>query len=98
MDRTDAVPVVPAAPGALRALVVEGILQNPVVSVSEPALLARLRDPAADCSFDELGFDSLARMEFCIWMQVEHRIAIGEAVLLDHPSVAALVDHLSRLR
>jgi hypothetical protein len=83
---------------ALRAIVVEGILQNPVVSVSEPALLARLRDPGADCSFDELGFDSLARMEFCIWMQVEQGIAIGEAVLLDNPSVAALAGYLARLR
>lgn len=81
---------------ALREAVAEGVRQNPVVCVSDPALLARLADPAADCSFEELGFDSLARMELCIWMQVEHGIEIGEATLLDHPSVAALAAHLAR--
>jgi acyl carrier protein len=81
---------------ALRAIIAEGVRQNPVVFVNDPAQLALLADPAADCSFDELGFDSLARMEFCIWMQIEHGIEIGEAVLLDHPSVGALAAHLAR--
>jgi len=79
----------------LRAIIAEGVRQNPVVTVSDPALLAQLADPAADCGFAELGYDSLARMEFCIWMQLEHGIEIGEAALLDHPSVAALAAHLA---
>lgn len=81
---------------ALRALIAEGVRQNPVVFVTDPGLLARLADPASDCGFEELGFDSLARMEFCIWMQIEHGIEIGEATLLDHPTVAALACHLAR--
>lgn len=82
-------------PARLRALVAEGVRQNPVVPVSDPALLARLADPAGDCSFEELGFDSLARMELCIWLQVEAGLEVTEAELLDHPSVAALAAHLA---
>ena len=79
----------------LRAMLAEGVRQNPVVSVTDAALLARLDDPRADCGFEELGYDSLARMEFCIWLQVEHGIEIGEGALLDHPSVMALAAHLA---
>ncbi|WP_198373314.1 acyl carrier protein [Roseomonas rosulenta] len=79
----------------LRDLVAEGVRQNPVVTVSDPALLTRLADPAADCGFEELGFDSLARMELCIWMQVEAGLEVTEAELLDHPTVAALAVHLA---
>lgn len=79
-----------------RAIVAEGALQNPAAVIADPALVARLLDPAADCSFEELGFDSLARMEFCIWMQVEHGVEIGEAALIDHPSVLALAGFLAR--
>jgi acyl carrier protein len=82
-------------PARLRALVADGVRQNPVVPVLDPAMLARLDDPAADCSFDELGFDSLARMELCIWMQVEAGIEVTEGEMLDHPSVAALAAHLA---
>jgi hypothetical protein len=80
---------------ALRALIAEGVRQNPVVFVSDPALLACLADPAADCSFDALGFDSLARLELCIWIQLEAGFEVTEAELLDHPSVAALAAHLA---
>ncbi|BDG73922.1 acyl carrier protein [Roseomonas fluvialis] len=80
---------------ALRALVAEGVRQNPVVFVSDPVLLARLADPAADCSFEALGFDSLARMELCIWIQLEAGLEVTEAEMLDHPSVAALSAHLA---
>ena len=56
---------------------------------------ARLADPAADCAFDELGFDSLARMELCIWLQIEAGLEVTEGEVLDHPSVAALAAHLA---
>lgn len=79
----------------LRRLVAEGVRQNPVVTVSDAGLLARLDDPAADCAFEALGFDSLARMELCIWMQVEAGIEVTEAELIDNPSVAALAAHLA---
>jgi acyl carrier protein len=81
---------------ALRALVVRAVLENPVACVDDPALVARLSDATQDCRFDEFGFDSLARMEFCIWMQVEAGIEINEGVLLDHPSIDALAGHLAR--
>jgi polyketide synthase 7 len=88
----------PAAPrdaAALRALLAEGVRQNPIAVVSDSALLARLADPAADCAFDELGFDSLARMELCIWLQIEAGLEVTEGEVLDHPSVAALAAHLA---
>jgi len=56
----------------------------------EPELTARLEDPAADCSFEELHFDSLGRMELCIWLQMEVGVEIDESVILAHPSVNRL--------
>jgi acyl carrier protein len=80
---------------SLRALIAEGVRQNPVVFVSDPVMLARLADPAADVAFDALGFDSLARMELCIHIQLEAGLDVTEAELLDHPSVATLAAHLA---
>jgi acyl carrier protein len=80
---------------AMRALLAEGVRQNPIAVVSDSALLARLSDPDADCAFDELGFDSLARMELCIWLQVEAGLEVTEGEVLDHPSIAALAAHLA---
>lgn len=79
----------------LRALLAEGVRQNPIAVVSDAALLARLADPGSDCSFDELGFDSLARMELCIWLQIEARLEVTEGEVLDHPSIGALAAHLA---
>ena len=56
---------------------------------------AKLDDPCCDCSFDELHFDSLARMELCIWMQVEVGVELGEDEILAHPSVNALAAYLA---
>jgi hypothetical protein len=80
---------------AMRALLAEGVRQNPIAIVSDAALLARLSDPGADCCFDELGFDSLARMELCIWLQIEAGLEVTEGEVLDHPSIAALAAHLA---
>jgi acyl carrier protein len=93
MDHQPAPPLRDAA--QLRDLVAAAVRENPVVAVSDPALLARLADPAADCSFDDLGFDSLARMELCIWMQVEAGLEVTESEVLDHPSVRSLAAHLA---
>jgi len=83
------------AAAAWRALIAEGVRQNPVVTVTDPELLALLEDPAAECGFEALGFDSLARMELCIWLQLEAGIEVSEAALLDHPGVVALAAHLA---
>jgi acyl carrier protein len=80
---------------ALRALIAEGVRQNPVVFVSDPVLLARLADPAADVTFEALGFDSLARMELCIHIQLDGGLEVTEAEMLDHPSVASLAAYLA---
>lgn len=60
-----------------------------------PELVARLDDPGCDCSFDELFFDSLARMELCIWMQTEVGVELEESEILAHPSVDSLAAHLA---
>lgn len=78
---------------ALRALLVAAVRQNPVARPADPALLGRLDD--VDASFDALGFDSLARMELCIWMQLEAGIELSESDLIDHPGIAALAAHLA---
>ena len=44
--------------------------------------LALLDDPSSDCGFEALGFDSLARMELCIWLQLEAGIEIAETIKL----------------
>jgi len=78
-----------------RAWIVDAVKANPAAVVTDPALLARLDDPACDCSFDELGFDSLARMELSIWLQIEVGVEIEEGDVLDHPSVNALAAFLA---
>lgn len=93
MDHQPARP--PRDAARLRDLVATAVRENPVAVVSDATLLARLADSAADCSFDELGFDSLARMELCIWMQVEAGLEITEGEVLDHPTVRALAAHLA---
>lgn len=60
-----------------------------------PEVREKLDDPDSDCSFEELHFDSLARMELCIWMQVEVGVELGEDEILAHPSVNALAAHLA---
>ena len=82
-------------PAALRALLVASVRQNPIAQPRDPALLDRLDDPSVDAGFDALGFDSLARMELCIWMQLEAGIELRESDLIDHPSIAALAAHLA---
>ena len=55
----------------------------------------KLDDPGRNCSFEELYFDSLARMELCIWMQTEVGVELGEDEILAHPSVNALAAYLA---
>jgi hypothetical protein len=82
----------------MRALVCRAVLANPMAQLDDAALVARLKAGTEDCSFDALGFDSLARMEFCIWMQIEAGIQMSEATLFDHPDIPALARHLAATR
>ncbi|MEN3976843.1 phosphopantetheine-binding protein [Emcibacter sp. SYSU 3D8] len=61
---------------AMRERVVAAIMSNPVAGPESQAMLDRINDPGQDCTFEELGFDSLARMEFCIFLETEFGIAV----------------------
>lgn len=78
-----------------RAWIVAGVRDNPSAKVTDATLLERLADPEADCRFDELGFDSLAAMELCIFIECETRVALSTAELEKYPSVNRLARHLS---
>ena len=80
-----------------RRLIVDAVLANPVVSVGDAGILARLSTPTDDCTFEELGFDSLARMELCIWIQMEAGIEIAEDVVMSNGSINALAASLASL-
>lgn len=81
---------------AMRALLAEALRNNPILDLSVPAIDARLDDPAADLAFEEVGMDSLGRLETCIWMEVQGGIELRESELLDHPGLLALAAHLAR--
>lgn len=46
-------------------------------------------------SFDDLGFDSLAYMEFCIALQAETGIEVSVATITEMGSPDAVAKHLS---
>lgn len=77
-----------------RDWVVAAIIENPAASVTDPDLLARLDDRTADCTFEELDFDSLASMELCIYIECETSVALSTGDLQLHPSVNRLAEHL----
>jgi acyl carrier protein len=78
----------------MRDRVVSAVMANPS-AVPSPDLIARMDDPAEDPSFEELGFDSLARMEFCIFMECEFGIALTSGDLESHASVNAMAAYLA---
>ena len=80
---------------AMREKVVAAIMANPVVVPDSLELMARIQDAAGDCTFEELAFDSLARMEFCIFLECEFGISITSGSLENHPSIAAMARHLA---
>lgn len=81
---------------AMRERVVAAILSNPVVGPDSPDSLARMNDPNQDCTFEELGFDSLARMEFCIFLETEFGITISSGEVEGSPSINAISAYLAR--
>lgn len=81
-------------PDAMRTLVVDAVLANPAVSITDAALLEKLRS-GQDCTFEELEFDSLARIELCIWLEVEAGFQVVENDVLELHSIFGLADHLA---
>jgi acyl carrier protein len=80
---------------AMRERVVAAIMSNPVVGPDSPAALTRMNDPAQDCTFEELGFDSLARMEFSIFLETEFGITVSSGEVEGSPSINAMAAYLA---
>ena len=78
-----------------RAQVIAGIKANPALGTPDPALMAELEAPGGDCSFEALGFDSLASMELCIFIECETRVALSAGDLERFPSVNRLAAYLA---
>ena len=80
----------------MRDRVLAAIAENPVVGPNSPDALERLNDPALDCEFEELGFDSLARMEFCIFLETEYGVTITSGDVENHASVNKMAKWLAQ--
>ena len=78
-----------------RAILAEGVRANPVAPPRDPAILARLADPEGDVAFEEFDFDSLARLELCIWLELEAGIIVTEDEMAAHGGLRSLAAHLA---
>ncbi len=78
-----------------RQLAVKGITANPGLVLSQEQLAA-LNAPAGDISFDDLGFDSLGRMELSIWLELECALELTEEQVRELGSLEGLTGLLAR--
>ena len=78
-----------------RSLTVSGVKAVLSAQMQDHTALSRLDEPNREVSFEELTFDSLLRMEFCIWLQVEADIEIEESVLVANPTIDSLARYLA---
>lgn len=72
-----------------RALAIEALQANPLAIFSDEHR-ARLWEPGFDVSFEELGLDSLGRMELSIWLELEQGIGVTEVEVQAMKSLAGL--------
>ncbi len=82
---------------AMRERLLDAISTNPAVGPDSPEMLERMNDPARDCTFEELGFDSLARMELCIVLETDYGITVTQGDLEGQPSINAMAAWLADL-
>lgn len=82
-------------PGEWRAVLAAGVRANPVAPPDRPEMLARLDDPSDPLPFAELEFDSLAKLELCIWLELERGVVVTEADMAEQASLASLAAHLA---
>ncbi len=75
---------------AMRERVLAAIAANPAVGPDSQIMPDRMNDPEQDCAFEELGFDSLARMEFCIFFETEYGMTLTSGELEGQPSIKAM--------
>lgn len=69
----------PEAGGKVRDLLAAAILAGRHGRPLGARLAERVRDPAGDLRIEELGFDSLAWMEFCIAIELASGVEIHPA-------------------
>ncbi|MFN6955118.1 MAG: phosphopantetheine-binding protein [Acetobacteraceae bacterium] len=82
-------------PAEWRAVLAAGVRANPVAPPDRPEMLARLDDPSDPLPFAELEFDSLAKLELCIWLELERGVVVTEADMAEQASLASLAAHLA---
>ena len=76
-----------------RQLAIKALQANPYIfSISK--YQARLNDPSFDITFEQLGMDSLARMELSIWLEVECRFEVTEAEITEMNSLVGLIQFI----
>jgi acyl carrier protein len=76
-----------------RQIAIRALTENPLTSMSEVDQ-SRLHDPSFEITFEELGMDSLARMELSIWLEVECGLEVTEAEIVAMNSLAGLVEFI----
>lgn len=77
-----------------RQLAIKALQANPLI-FSLNAHLARLSDPSFEVTFEELGMDSLARMELSIWLEVECGIEVTEAEIMEMNDLGGLTEFIA---
>jgi acyl carrier protein len=80
-----------------RRLAAAALRANPVV-VIDADMLPALEDPGCDLSFEEIGMDSMARMELSIWLELELGIEATEEMIREIGSVAGLAQFIAARR
>jgi acyl carrier protein len=81
----------------LRQIVVDALLASSASALRRPDIESRLADPAADITFDEVGADSLARMEVCIQIEFATGLSLSTEELSAHPSLNRLAARVKKL-
>lgn len=72
-----------------RLIALAALQANPVVHLTPEQTDAVVRGEA-DLTFEELGMDSMARMELSIWLELEHAIELSEREIQEIGSVGSL--------
>lgn len=63
--------------------------------LNDPAIARRLTDPRNEIAFEDLEFDSLTAMEFCLTLESNTGQIIEPGDLVAHPGVNALATFLA---
>ena len=88
-----------AAPRAVRQALIDGLEAGGVSQANAIRFREPFLDGRIDATLEELGLDSLARMEVCIAIEVALGISLAPEELHRYRSLGSLVDDLTgRLR